>query len=119
MGFSKLIILMLFFTIFCACLGLSLNAVHYEPGIYEGSGRGFRDSILVRVFVSASGIEDIELLEHHEDTGETTMEELREIILETGFIPDLWDIDGISGATMSSRGFLEAVENALSKAMEP
>ena len=99
------------------CFSLPLDAVQYKPGVYEGIGIGYRGKILVRVQVSVSGIEDIEILNHGEDEipGAAAMEELREQILEYGLSVDL-DTDAVSGATSSGRGFLEAVENALKNA---
>ena len=41
------------------------------------------------------------------------MEELLELVLETGST----DLDAVSGATFSSRGFLEAVDDALGHAI--
>ena len=84
------------------------------PGIYEGIGRGYRGPVHVQVQVSSSGIEDIVITSHKEGTfpGGTAMEELLEAVLEYGST----DLDAISGATFSSRGFLEAVEDALGQA---
>ena len=86
----------------------------YKPGVYEGNGRGFRGAIFVSVQVSSSEIEDIIITSHAESAfpGAAAMEELLELILETGTI----DVDTISGATFSSRGFLNAVDDALAKA---
>jgi uncharacterized protein with FMN-binding domain len=68
----------------------------------------------VRLEISPSGIEDIVITSHNESAypGLAAMEELLEAVLETGST----DLDAISGATFSSRGFLEAVEDALRKA---
>ena len=98
-----------------ACLGpASLREAVYTPGIYEGSGRGLRGDINVRLELSTGGIVDIEIIEHRETSfpGLAAMEELLEMVLETGST----DLDVISGATFSSRGFLEAVDYALRKA---
>ena len=86
----------------------------YTPGIYEGTGRGFRGPIYVRVQVSAAGIEDITITGHEEGIfpGVSAMEELLESVLESGST----DLDAVSGATFSSRGFLDAIEEALGKA---
>ena len=85
----------------------------YVPGVYEGQGRGYRGPIHVRVQISPGGIEDIEITRHGESPfpGLAAMEELLEGVLETGST----DLDLISGASFSSRGFLEAVEDALGK----
>ncbi|MDR0473781.1 MAG: FMN-binding protein [Treponema sp.] len=104
--------------IFGGCFSASFRNVQYKPGVYEGSGRGFRSSIPVRITVSHSGIEDIEILDHKEDEaiGGAALEELRELILEYGLLPDTAELDAVSGATASCKGFLEALENALLKA---
>jgi fumarate reductase flavoprotein subunit len=58
----------------------------------------------------------MEILDHSEDEaiGGAALEELREKVLEYGSP----GVDLVSGATVSSRGFLDALENALNKAME-
>jgi hypothetical protein len=98
------------------CLGsASIWEAGFTPGIYEGIGNGHRGPIRVRVQISAAGIEDIVIVSHREAAfpGIAAMEELLEEVLEIGST----DLDSISGATFSSRGFLEAVENALRKAL--
>jgi fumarate reductase flavoprotein subunit len=98
-----------------ACLALpSANKASYTPGVYEGTGSGYRGPIHVRIQTSAAGIEDIAIVSHQESNfpGLAAMKELLEQVLETGET----DIDAISGGTYSSRGFLQAVENALEKA---
>ena len=98
-----------------ACMALpSVKEAGYVPGTYEGTGSGYRGPIHVRIQTSAVGIEDIAIVSHQESNfpGLAAIEELLERILETGET----DIDAISGATYSSRGFLQAVEDALVKA---
>jgi uncharacterized protein with FMN-binding domain len=86
----------------------------YRDGVYEGTGRGYRGPILIRLCLRAGEIAGIEILDHGDDvfTGGPAMEELAELALEYNTA----DLDGISGATESSAGFLVAVEDALSKA---
>jgi uncharacterized protein with FMN-binding domain len=86
----------------------------YRDGVYEGTGRGYRGPILIRLLLKAGEIAEIEILDHGDDvfTGGPAMEELAEMVLEYNTA----DLDGISGATESSAGFLAAVEDALSKA---
>jgi uncharacterized protein with FMN-binding domain len=71
----------------------------------------------VRLQISSAGIEDIVITSHRERAypGTAAMEELLEEVLETGST----DLDAVSGATFSSMGFLEAVEDALRKAAAP
>ena len=101
--------------LFSGCLGPGpIPAAGFEPGIYEGSGRGYRGPIHVRVQVSPAGIEDIVIVDHRETIypGAAAMEELLDLVLEYGST----DLDAVSGATFSSMGFLEAVDDALGKA---
>ena len=99
------------------CLGSGfIREAVYAPGVYEGSGRGYRGPVHVRVQISPAGIEDITISGHRDSAfpGGAAMEELLEAVLETGST----DLDAVSGATFSSRGFLEAVEDALERARQ-
>ena len=101
---------------FPGCLGSGfLREFSYLPGLYEGTGRGYRGNIRVQLQISPAGIEDIVISSHSETSypGAAAMEELLELILLEGTT----DLDVISGATYSSMGFLEAVEEALEKAL--
>ena len=102
-----------------SCGSTNFRMVQYIPGVYEGTGRGYRGPVTVSIEVSAYGIEDMAIIDsiEDEDTGRQAIDELLEIILEYGFSPD--EIDAISGATASCNGFLQAVDNALSKAKIP
>ncbi|MDR1107351.1 MAG: FMN-binding protein [Treponema sp.] len=107
----------------CACAGFgpggggALNTkggAAYPPAVYEGTGRGFRGPVRVAVRLEAGGITDIRIVEHRDDqaVGGAAMEELLDQIL----LYNTADLDAVSGATESSEGFLEAVEDALAKA---
>jgi len=97
-----------------ACMSLPFaGGTNFTPGVYLGNGSGYRGMIQVRVQTSAAGIEDAAIVSHQESNypGLAAMLELMEQVLETGGT----DLDAISGATYSSRGFLQAVEDALEK----
>jgi fumarate reductase flavoprotein subunit len=100
--------------LFSSCLGQNfILDTGYTPGIYEGTGSGYRGQIRVSLQISQAGIEDITILEHEESAfpGLAAMEELLDLVLEI----ESTDLDVISWATFSSRGFLEAVVDALKK----
>lgn len=82
-----------------------------RDGVWEGLGRGHRGNILVRLTVSGGLIRHIEIVEQQEDPaiGGVAMAELAEQILAYGPA----ETDAVSGATDSSKGFLDAVEEAL------
>jgi fumarate reductase flavoprotein subunit len=101
----------------CAALGPAGGVQQYLPGAYEAIGYGFRGPIHLLVQVDTTGITDIEILEHEDDDqiGGAAMEELLTLVLDANSP----DIDGISGATESSAGFLAALEDALNQARQP
>jgi len=81
--------------------------------VYEGTGQGYRGLVTVQVRVNAGDITEIVILDSIEDrfVGGSAMEELIDIVI----MYNSTDVDAVSGATESSRGFLEAVENAIMK----
>jgi len=91
-----------------------MKETEYIPGVYEGTGRGYSGPVHVQIQVSAYDIEDITITgcEDGRYPGKTAMEELLDLVLEHGST----DLDAVSGTTFSSRGFLEAVEDAVAKA---
>lgn len=95
-------------------LGAEVPGASYIPGEYSGKGRGRQGDIVVRIRVDEQRILEIEVLDHDEDpfTGVPALESLAETALEENSA----DLDTVSGATLSSRGFLEAVEDALDQA---
>ncbi|ADH97811.1 FMN-binding protein [Salisediminibacterium selenitireducens] len=85
--------------------------VTLTDGVFEASGEGYNDDIVVEVTVEDGEIVNIEILSHDETDGIGTdaTDELPGIIVEANSA----DVDGISGATYSSDGIKEAVQNAL------
>ena len=80
-------------------------------GTYQGTGKGGYGEISVEVVVENSKIQTITVTEH-EDTeriAEPAFKQLGELIVSS----QNREVDTVSGATLSSRGYLEAVENAL------
>ncbi|MDR3192381.1 MAG: FMN-binding protein [Treponema sp.] len=88
-----------------------VSPANCRDGVWEGLGRGYRGNILLRLTVAGGFIRDIEIVEHREDpaVGGEAMTELLEQVLARGPA----ETDVVSGATESSRGFLNALEDAL------
>jgi fumarate reductase flavoprotein subunit len=99
--------------LFAACISLKNFAV-YEPGHWQGIGEGYNGAIVVSVETDSASIIDIKVLEQNEDAmiGGDALRALKEYVLDT----DSTDVDAVSGATQTSEGFLNAVNNALSNA---
>ena len=87
----------------------------YETGkgTAEGAAPGYRGMIHVRVIIENGVIMEITVTESGEDraVGSAAIEELTDLVL----MYNTTEVDTISGATETSRGFLEAVEDAIMK----
>jgi hypothetical protein len=79
--------------------------------LLEGSAMGYRGVINVNVRMNGESITEIVIVDSVEDrfVGGSAIEELIDMVVEYNST----DIDVISGATVSSMGFLEAVYNAI------
>ncbi len=88
----------------------------YPDGIYEGEGTGFGGTITVSVTVEDGLIADITVLSAEgEDTAYySTALSVLDDILEA----QSTEVDTVSGATFTSGGLIEAVSDALGKAVE-
>jgi uncharacterized protein with FMN-binding domain len=85
----------------------------YQDGVYKGAGMGFEDMINVKVTVVDGKINSISVLSH-DDTPRIANRAFE--LLTTNIISSQkLDVDTISGATYSSKGFIEAVKKSLSK----
>ncbi|MCD7818455.1 MAG: FAD-binding protein, partial [Lachnospiraceae bacterium] len=86
----------------------------YNDGTYTGTGTGRGGDINVTVTITDGKISDIVIDSHSEseDIGGAAFDGL----IEKAIASNSADIDGASGATMTSDGFREAVADALAKA---
>jgi len=101
---------------FLTCIILSgcviLGGIQNGRGeVYEGTAQGYRGPISVQVYMNGGSITDIFIIDSLEDSfiGGAAIEELLNLVIAY----NTTDLDAISGATESSKGFLEAVENAI------
>lgn len=102
------LVLILITTSLVGCGGSKL-----KDGTYAGEGTGM-ETIKVSVEVKEGKIASVEITEHEESEGysEPAIEQLPGIIVDKNST----DVDAISGATVTSDGIKEAVNNALEKA---
>jgi uncharacterized protein with FMN-binding domain len=110
----KNIIFALSLTVFsCVSLGGRDSPVVPEGNVkvYEGTAQGYRGPIMVQVRVNDGSITEIIIVDSEEDrfVGGAAIEELIDMVIQY----NTTDIDAVTGATESSRGFLKAVENAI------
>ena len=86
----------------------------YKDGTYQGSGTGFGGTITVEVTISGGKIASITVLSAAGETASyfaSAQGVISRII--SGQTPN---VDAVSGATYSSNGIIQAVQNALAKA---
>lgn len=87
----------------------------YADGTYEGSGTGFRGAITtVSVTIEKDAIKDIEVLSHGDDAPyfNRAYKYVANQIVNSQYA----DVDAVSGATYSSVGIMDAVQDAMNKA---
>lgn len=89
----------------------------YPDGTYTGTGEGYGGEITVSVTVSGGQITAIEIVSAPDETpaylGQATG------VIEKILARQVPGVDAVSGATFSSEGIMQAVENALSGAIPP
>lgn len=86
----------------------------FKPGTYTGEGEGIHGKIQVEVTVDENKITAVKVLKHDETPGvsDLALKKIPEDIVKYQSI----GVDTIAGATVSSKGVLEAVKKALEKA---
>ncbi len=87
----------------------------YKDGTYEGTGRGASSDIKVSVEVKSGKIKDVKLVDHKETktlVDGVSQNMVPEIVKKQG----TEGVEAVSGATKSSQGVIEAVNQALEKA---
>ena len=91
----------------------TISEAIFNAGTYEGEGQGHAGVIKVSVIVSETEIEKIELVEFHEsEFAVDPANQLLDKILKA----NSGQVDGIAGASLTSKGVLDAVNDALAKA---
>ncbi len=86
----------------------------YKDGVYTGIGRGYRPNLEVEVTIKDGKIEDIQIASNNETP--RFAEQPFSIVPNEIIQAQSTKVDGVSGATRSSNGIKQAVEDALSKA---
>ncbi|WP_353095922.1 flavocytochrome c [Tissierella praeacuta] len=123
LNLKKSLILLLVFTMVFSLVGCnsakpsdstSDGSGLFKPGTYTGEGKGIHGTIEVEVTVSENEITDINVVKHDETPGvsDLAISDIPENIIKSQSLA----VDTISGATLSSQGILDAVEQALEKA---
>lgn len=86
----------------------------YNPGVYSATASGMNGDVKVNVTFSETSITGVQVLEHSETEGigDNAVNELPGLIVRKQSV----EIDGISGATMTSNAIKEAVADCIAQA---
>lgn len=107
----KKIIMFFLFVIMIVVTSCTSNDNKYENGVYTGQAEGHHGTIQVQVNIDNNVISEINIIKEQEIPG------LKEIVYDK--VPkeiikkNTWDIDGVSGATLTSNGLINAVKDAI------
>ena len=88
----------------------------YTAGTYKGTGSGFGGTLEVEVTVSETAIEDIQIVSDSETAGRAETDDAKEIVIDDIITNGTTEVDGVTGATMTSDAIKEAVAMALAEA---
>ena len=92
----------------------SKSANTFKAGTYTGTGAGRNGDITVEVVLTSDKISSVTVIEQSETEGiaDPALEKIPQEIVDAQGL----GVDVVSGATLTSNGILEAVENALKEA---
>lgn len=110
-GLGLLLTLVLVMGLFAGC-GKKEEAI-YVAGTYEGKGQGHAGTMVVSVTVTETKIEKIDIVEFSDS--EFAVEPANQLVKKI-LDANSGDVDAVAGASLTSKGILEAVNDALSKA---
>lgn len=88
----------------------------YIDGVYEGSGIGFGGEIIVSVTVADGKIDAIEISDAASEDPAYYNQAVD--VIDAVLAQQTTKVDTVSGATFSSQGILDAISDALGKAVE-
>lgn len=92
----------------------SQSADGYKDGTYSGSGTGFKGNVDVSVVISGGKISSIDIVKNVDDA--EYFDRAKKIV-DDMVKNQTADVDTVSGATYSSNGIIDAVNNALESAV--
>jgi len=87
------------------------KAEGFKDGVYTGSAQGFGGTLTVEVTVAGGAIAKVAVLENSETPfiAEQALKEVPEAIVAQ----QSWEVEAVSGATVTSKAIMAAVEAAL------
>lgn len=90
------------------------KAAKWEDGTFYGTGTGHGGPIKAEVVIEKGKISKVEAVEHQETPGigDAALEKISGEVIKS----QTAEVDSVTGATITSNGFIQAIDNALSQA---
>lgn len=89
------------------------SGLSFTPGTYEGVGTGYDGELKLNVTVDAANITAIDVTAHNETEGIGAA--ALPVLVEKVIAGQTLDVDSVSGATATSKGFMDAMTDAMGK----
>lgn len=98
----------------CLLTACSMAACSASADEHVGQAQGYGGTLKVRVKTENGKLSTVEVLEHHEtlDVGTRAIDQLPSAMAAAG----TWDVDAVSGATITSNAMKDAVRTAMGEA---
>lgn len=94
-------------------LGLALCcSAELTDGVYSGEAKGYKGPVQVEVTVKAKKISGVAITEHREDRPRRALQ----IVPQRIVAANSTGVDAVSGATITSKAIMRAVDDALDTA---
>ncbi|GAA0068384.1 hypothetical protein UT300002_31700 [Clostridium perfringens] len=94
---------------------INLREHKFKDGEYIGEANGFKGNVKVKVIIKNGTLVNIEIINHNDD--EEFFNNARRLIFKILKNQGTTGVDTVSGATYSSKGIINSVNRALSKAV--
>ncbi|MGD9569671.1 MAG: FMN-binding protein [Sedimentibacter sp.] len=116
MKYSKKLITFLLVATLLFAVGCQADNGKYKDGVYTGSGEGKYGPIKVEVSVEKGKISTIKVLEHNETPGlsDPALEKTPQDIIKA----QSTEVSAVSGATVTSNGIIQAVNDSIKDAQK-
>ncbi|MDR1764568.1 MAG: FMN-binding protein [Lachnospiraceae bacterium] len=90
------------------------DEISYRDGVYTGEGDGYDGAVIAEVTISGGEVTGVKLSGEDEgqEIGNAALRKMESAFVAAGSA----EVDGVSGATFTSDGSIDAVEDALAQA---
>jgi uncharacterized protein with FMN-binding domain len=98
--------------LFAACgAALDDDSDTYTPGAYTGSVVSYGGALSVTTTFSANAIIEVEVIDYHDTTSRPAVQEALSAIPQAIVASNSFDVEAVSGATITSRRIMDAAES--------